>query len=71
MKSSTKHKRPFNLILGDTEEFFIPLRKWLKYCSNCGNKLDLPWSDFHIPLCQKCREIMIKDISKGWKTYEK
>jgi Zn finger protein HypA/HybF involved in hydrogenase expression len=61
-----KHLRPFNLIMNDVEQIFVSVRKYLKYCSNCKNKINVPFTDFHLPLCSKCRELMIKDARKNW-----
>jgi hypothetical protein len=67
MKFKKPHRRSFNLMHNDIEEWFgLSLRGYFKYCSNCGKKLDLPWSDFHIPLCQKCRRLQIDDIKNKW-----
>ena len=46
------------------EAVFDDIRKYSKYCTRCKRKLDLPWSDWHMPFCQKCRKEIIESKIK-------
>lgn len=40
----------------DDNHIFETIRKESKFCSICGNKLDLDaFRDWHLPFCKKCR----------------
>jgi hypothetical protein len=40
------------------------IRENSKFCSMCGGKLDLPFKDFHLPFCTKCRDKVISKIKR-------
>ena len=42
------------------EKLFQVIRKYGKYCSRCGKKLDLTYKDWHLPFCMKYREYIWK-----------
>lgn len=45
----------------DNEEIFKLIRKESKFCSRCGNPLDIGYRNWHLPFCTNCRiEIMAK-----------
>lgn len=39
-------------------------KEYMKFCCNCGQKLDLPFKDFHFPLCFDCRLVVMNKIMR-------
>ncbi len=42
------------------EHLFETIRYHSKFCSMCGNKLDLGKRKWHLPFCNKCRSSLIE-----------
>lgn len=40
---------------------FPLIRKYAKFCSRCGKKMDLTFPDFHMPFCMKCRQDLVDE----------
>jgi hypothetical protein len=43
---------------------WIVIRVNSRFCARCGKKLDLPFKDFHLPFCTKCRDEVINNIKR-------
>lgn len=43
---------------------WMVIRKNSKFCARCGGGLDIPYKDFHLPFCMKCRDGVISNIRR-------
>lgn len=52
------------------EGIFDMIRKESKFCSRCGQELDLQYlrnKVWHLPFCMKCRNQLTEEAKKGFK----
>lgn len=48
-------KKSYGFLNVGNQQISSIIRKYTKYCARCRKRIDIPYKDWHLPFCMRCR----------------